>query len=519
MTERAEPLPDRFPRPRTHPSPSSLSEATSLRPHVILPIGGTLGALPGSLAHLLTNLNLANLDLRLTSAVAAGKLAQLASRRLGLGGGTSLPGLVATRLDDDVLAKLSRGLPRGTTVVTGTNGKTTTSRLLAAILAAAGWDPVHNRAGANLTSGLTTALLERSRLGGPNADSALFEIDEAILPRVQAAILPRVVVVTNLFRDQLDRYGEVDYVASIWRDALGRVPEGTTVVLNADDPALAAIGQSLHAPVLYFGVDTPGEAVLDHFADSKTCPLCAAPLAYSAVRYAHLGTYRCPNGDFARPTPDVGVRRMDLRGVQTGEVEIVGPFGARRWPLKLPGLYNVYNLLAAVAAATALGIPIETIERGVLNVEAAFGRLERIAVGGKLLFFALIKNPVGFTEVLRTILGEPGEKDLAIFINDNLADGTDVSWLWDADVELLADHCRRVTVGGTRGGDMAVRLKYAGVPADRIVLADAVDRGLDLALDATPSGGTLYVLPTYTATLDLRRRLGRLGYAKEFWES
>lgn len=459
------------------------------------------------------------LDLRLTSAVAAGKLAGLASRQLRLGGGTALPGVVAGHLDADVLGKLTRGLPRGATVVTGTNGKTTTSRLLAAILREAGWNLVHNRAGANLASGLTTALLERSGLAGPDADSALFEIDEAVLPQVRAAIQPRAIVVTNLFRDQLDRYGEVDYVASIWREALRQIPESTTVVLNADDPALAALGRGLRAPTLYYGIDLPGGAVLDQFADSKNCPVCGAPLDYTAVRYAHLGTYRCPNGDFARPYADISVRGLNLHGVDASEVEVVGPFGARRWVVKMPGLYNVYNLLAAVAGGVALGIPIDVIERGVLSVEAAFGRLERVEVGDRGLLIALIKNPVGFTEVLRTILSAPGEKDVAIFINDNLADGTDVSWLWDADVELLAGRCRRVTVGGTRGGDMAVRLKYAGVPADHIQLVDGVEEGLDAALAATPPGDTLYVLPTYTAMLELRRLAGRRGYAKEYWES
>jgi UDP-N-acetylmuramyl tripeptide synthase len=215
----------------------------------------------------------------------------------------------------------------------------------------------------------------------------------------------------------------------------------------------------------------------------------------------------------------VSARELSLRGVEVTEIEVAGPFGTRRWSFKLPGRYNVYNLLAAVSVAVGLVVPIEAIETGALGVDAAFGRLERIQIDGKTLFIALIKNPVGFTEVLRTILAEPGEKDLAIFINDNLADGTDVSWLWDADVELLAGRCRAVVVGGTRGGDMAVRLKYAGVPVERVHLVDSVAEGLDAGLASVPPGDTLYVLPTYTATLDLRRLVGRRGYARQFWES
>jgi UDP-N-acetylmuramyl tripeptide synthase len=368
---------------------------------------------------------------------------------------------------------------------------------------------------------LATALIERSDLAGRStADSALFEVDEAVLPRVQATIGPRVIVLTNLFRDQLDRYGEVDHVASLWRKSLASLSTDTTVVLNADDPTLAAIGRRLGARVLYFGVDAPGSgARLDHFADSRVCPLCGQPLQYSVARYAHVGTYRCPSGDFERPPLDVVAQTFIPRGVEATEVNVVGPFGFREWQFKLPGLYNIYNLLAAVAAATALAVPPEAIDEAVATFAAAFGRLERIRVGDKTLFIALIKNPVGFTEVLRTIFAAPGEQDLAIFINDNLADGTDVSWLWDADVELLSGRCRSVVVGGTRAADMAVRLKYAGVPLERIQAFDRLEAAMDAGLANVSAGGTLYVLPTYTAMLDLRSLTGRRGYAGYFWES
>jgi UDP-N-acetylmuramyl tripeptide synthase len=465
--------------------------------------------------------NGATLDLRLTSAVAIGKLAGLASRHLGLGGGTALPGALAGRFDSGSLAKLTRDLPRGTILVTGTNGKTTTSRLLAAMLQTAGWRLIHNRAGANLTSGLTTALIERCDLAGRSvADSALFEVDEAVLPRVQATTRPRVIVLTNLFRDQLDRYGEVDHVAGIWRKALADVTPDATVVLNADDPSLAALGRRLRSRVLYYGIDAPSAGSrLDHFADVRDCPLCGQPLDYQVVRYAHVGTYHCPAGDFERPPVDVVARTCVPRGVEGTDVEVVGPFGTRDWCFKLPGLYNVYNLLAAVAAAAALEVPAAAIDAAIANFTAAFGRLERIQVGDKTLFIALIKNPVGFTEVLRTIFAEPGERDLAILINDNLADGTDVSWLWDAEVEVLSGRCRTVVVGGTRGADMAVRLKYAGLAGERIQVADQVEAAIDVGLAQVAAGGTLFVLPTYTAMLALRTLAGRRGYAGYFWES
>ncbi|MGH2458693.1 MAG: MurT ligase domain-containing protein [Chloroflexota bacterium] len=462
------------------------------------------------------------LDLQLSSAVAVGKLTILASRRLGLGGGTALPGVLASRLDPAILAKLAAGRPRGNTLVTGTNGKTTTSRLLAAILDRSGWTPVHNRAGANLSSGVTTALLDKSDLfGRPAGDSGLFEVDEAVMPRLLAATQPRVVILTNLFRDQLDRYGEIDFVAGLWRDAVQALSPETMLVLNADDPGVAVLARRTAARVLFYGVEaapTP-EATLGHVADSKNCPICGTPLRYRAVCYAHVGRYACPTGDFARPTPDVVATDLSVQGVDASQVTVRGPFGQRAWRFQLPGLYNAYNLLAAVAGAVALGAPIEAIDGAVAGFSAAFGRLERIRVGNRTLFFALVKNPVGFTEVVRTVLSQPGDQHLAIAINDNLADGTDVSWLWDADVEALASRCQRVTVSGTRGGDMAVRLKYAGLPAERIFQAASLEQALDDGLAAVPEGGTLYVLPTYTAMLGWRKLVSRRGYADRFWES
>jgi UDP-N-acetylmuramyl tripeptide synthase len=461
-------------------------------------------------------------DLRLSAAIAVGKLAALASRRLGIGGGTTLPGLLATRVEPRALHKLASQLPRGTTIVTGTNGKTTTSRLLVSMLQSAGWRPVHNRTGSNLPGGLATALVDGGDLKGrPRGDSALFETDEAVMPRILADVRPRVVVLTNLFRDQLDRYGEVDYVAGIWREAVRVLSPEATLVLNADDPGVAALGQIARARVRYFGLSAPPleHSTSGHLADSRHCPVCGSPLRYDVVRYAHIGSYACPAGDFVRPPLDVAARAVVLRGVEASELEVIGPFGAHRWRFNLPGLYNVYNLLAAVTAALALDVPTDAIERGMSEFSAAFGRLERITVGDRMLLFALIKNPIGLSEVLRMILGEPGSKHLVIVINDNLADGTDVSWLWDAEVEQLADRCERVIVSGTRAGDMAVRLKYAGVPPDRILPMASLERALDVGIEGLPPGGTLYILPTYTALLDLRKLVGRRGYASHYWDT
>lgn len=462
------------------------------------------------------------LDLRLFAAVTAGRMAGVLSRMLRRGGGTTLPGLVAQKVDGNALRKLSENLSGGVILVTGTNGKTTTSRLLATMLTRGGHRVIHNRTGANLTSGITTALLQKSDLRGRlEGDLGILEVDEAVMPAVIRATRPAVVIITNLFRDQLDRFGEVDFIAGLWREALGGLPSTSTVVLNMDDPLVASLSKDLAARVIGYGVDAPSgqEAEVGHTADSKSCPFCGEPLRYSSVQYAHLGDYVCPAGDFRRPELDLAITSITHHGMDSTGIEIDGPFGRRSWTVGLPGLYNSYNALAAIAGAVTAGVPLSAIDESIDGFQAAFGRFERIQAQNRTLCVVLVKNPVGFTEVVRTILEEKGDRDLAILINDNLADGTDVSWLWDAEVEGLAGRCRHVVVGGARAGDMAVRLKYAGVPSERIELVESVEQGIDRGLAGLPDGGTLYALPTYTAMMELRAIAARRRYAESFWET
>ena len=471
------------------------------------------------------------MDTRLSSAVAAGKLVGLLSRRLGAGGGTTLPGELAALVDPHVLAKLAERLSRGSVVVTGTNGKTTTSRLISNVLTAAGWRPVHNRAGANLLSGITSALVNRSGLQGRlPADVGLFEVDEAVMPEAVAPLEPRVVVLTNLFRDQLDRYGEVDYLAGLWRKALAGLPSDSTVVLNADDPLVASLGEGIRARVVHYGVDDErvGSSQLEHAADSKVCLACGASYDYSVAYYGHVGKYRCPRCGRGRPTPAVAARRVDLVGVEGASLVVATPAGEMTLRLSLPGVYNVYNALAATAGCLALGVEPAAIKSGVERFVAAFGRIERVHVEDKTAFLALVKNPVGFNQVIRTIFGGPAAgnspddaelRNALILINDHFADGTDISWLWDVDFELLRGRVGFVVVGGTRAEDMLVRLKYAGVDTSRLVLAKEPEAALKLGLERTPSRGTLYVLPTYTAMLEVRGVLGKWRYVERFWEN
>jgi UDP-N-acetylmuramyl tripeptide synthase len=464
---------------------------------------------------------------RIALAITLGKTAGLLSRQLRIGGGTTLPGSVARRLAPQILPTLSRDLSDGVILLSGTNGKTTTSRMLAEMLRAAGKTVLHNRAGANLIAGLTsTALANADWRGRLTGDLGLFETDEAALPQAIHETQPRLVLIHNLFRDQLDRYGEVDTVAAQWRTALATLPASSTVVLNADDPAVADLGNQLTAQVRYYGFDDVrhAEGRGAHIADSQFCRRCGARYIYTHAFYAHIGHYHCPRCGQRRPEPEVRLARLELQGAAGSRLYLTFPGGGMEIDLPLPGLYNAANALAATASALALGIPAATIRNALERFSAAFGRIERVSIGpqGAPMLIALIKNPVGATETVRMLIGnEPtptADLHLLIAINDRFADGTDVSWLWDADFEALGERVAQVVVSGTRAEDMAVRLKYAGVPSERIQTISALPAALNAALAALPPEATLFSLPTYTAMLELREYLAQRGWVRPFWE-
>jgi lipid II isoglutaminyl synthase (glutamine-hydrolysing) len=440
------------------------------------------------------------------------------SRASGRGGGTTLPGRVLLRLEPEAIARLGCALDRGTTIVSATNGKTTTAGMIAGILAADGRHPVHNRAGSNMTWGVATALLEQSGREG------LFEVDEAWLPRVAEQLDPSLIVLGNLFRDQLDRYGELEALAEDWAEAVAARVGRTGFVLNADDPLIADLGRdpkgSGREGVLYFGIEDPSQALpeLQHAFDAKHCRRCGHPYAYERAFVGHLGHYSCPNCGAERPRPQVAATAIELRGMEGSRVRVRVPDGELELELPLPGLYNVYNALAAVAAGLRLGVAPERIGSALGEMRAAFGRVETIEVAGVPVSILLIKNPAGANEVLRTLLleGREGEEiDLWIALNDRIADGRDVSWIWDADFELLAGSVRRVVCSGTRAPEMALRLKYAGWPEKAIEVAPGIGASLDAAVER--ADGRLFALPTYTALLELRKLLSDRGLAKEFW--
>jgi lipid II isoglutaminyl synthase (glutamine-hydrolysing) len=454
--------------------------------------------------------------IRRTAAVWAGKATGALSRFSRRGGGTTLPGDVARAIDPDILRKLSQDLKFGSVVITGTNGKTTTARLVTWLLEGAGHRVISNRAGANLIFGATTAALDSARADGRlRADWGVFEIDEASLPKAIDEMQPKVAIVLNLFRDQLDRYGELESIAKKIEAALRNLPDGSRALLNADDPRVAEIGFSLSKPPLWFGLDDVkvGTHELPHAADARTCPRCGASLVFDAVYVGHDGVYHCPNNDFARPTPEMTATNIKLDGFDS----IAMTMDATRLELPLGGLYNCYNALAAYAAAVTIGLDPSYIAQRLQNFRAAFGRQERLEFRGRHLNLVLSKNPAGFNETLRTAVDLAEGNNFLIALNDRKADGTDVSWIWDVDFERLRGKAHALVPGGNRAHDLAVRFKYAGVEA----APPETDPGkaLDALVKATPEGETAHLLCTYTAMLDLRAELVRRGWAKPYWET
>jgi lipid II isoglutaminyl synthase (glutamine-hydrolysing) len=439
------------------------------------------------------------------------------SRASGRGGGTTLPGRVLLRLAPDAVARLGARLADGATVVSGTNGKTTTAAMISAALRAGGRTPVHNRAGSNMSWGVATALLEQQGREG------LFEVDEAWLPQIARELDPRLCVLLNLFRDQLDRYGELERLADAWADVVARRAGGTGFVLNADDPLVADLGRDRELRrrpgTVFFGVDDPDQALpeLQHAHDAKHCRRCGAPYSYARAFVGHLGHYECPSCGADRPAPDVRATRVQLEGMRGSRIEVSTPAGDAEIALPLPGLYNVYNALAALAGTLALGVPLERAVAGLGSAEAAFGRVETISVGGTDVSILLIKNPAGANEVLRTLRLEssgPG-LDLWIALNDGIADGRDVSWIWDADFELVTGAVRRITCAGTRAPEIALRLKYAGIDPRAITVSEPITSSFDRAV--SEADGRLFALPTYTALLELRTMLAERGVVPEYW--
>ena len=452
------------------------------------------------------------MSVRLGLEVGVARTVGTLSRAAGRGGGTTLPGKLLWKIDPGAVDALAARLREGVALVSATNGKTTTTAMAARILGSAhrlAW----NRAGANLLSGIASALVSAD-----GAQLGLLEVDEGALAEAVARTRPRAVLLGNLFRDQLDRYGELELVAERWRETVATLPEETTLVVNADDPVVGDL-DSTRARVLRFGLDDPRHArsSLQHAADSKYCLRCGAPYVYEAAYVGHLGEYRCDACGHARPPLDVAATAIELHGLQGSRFLLETAHGSAEIGLGLPGLYNVYNAVAAASLCFALATPPAAIRTGLEDFGAAFGRFERIPLGAKTIVMLLIKNPAGANEALRTLeTGVPPV--LVIALNDAIADGRDVSWIWDVDFEPLLPHAGTVVASGERAAELALRLVHGGLPEERLELEPALERALDRGLELTEAGGTLVVLPTYTAMLALRGTLADRGVVRPYWE-
>lgn len=403
--------------------------------------------------------------------------------------------------------------------------------MLAAICERAGVRVAHNMSGANLRSGLASTLLTAPR----DTQLLLLETDEATLPLVAPDLQPDVIVLCNLFRDQLDRYGELEALADRWRETLLALnPSRVTICFNADDPLIAELVESYvsrahenghEARTIAFGCEDPSVAApgLPHAADSKFCRRCGTALDYARSYVGHLGEFRCPGCGFARPPADVRAVGIKLDGLAASELQIELPDGGVvRARLRIPGLYNAYNALGAVAAASAMALEPADIVEGLAGFSPAFGRFERITIPNiGTLTLLLVKNPTGLNEVVRTLIGSGADLSACLFaLNDGIADGRDTSWIWDADIEPLLARAPALVVTGDRAAEFALRAVYGGADADSLIVEEDVEAALFLLLERArdfSQHGHAYALVTYTAMLRMRAAISAQGWVPAYW--
>ncbi len=439
------------------------------------------------------------------AAVIVGKNVSRLSRLLRAGSGLTYPGLVAERLHPTLIRDLAGTLEAGSLVITGTNGKTSTAKMLGDALGAAGLRVVRNESGSNMRRGIASTFVGSADALGRRLRGRIgvFEVDEASTPTVVADLAPRAVCVTNLFRDQLDRYGDLDTTAAMVRTAIASVP-ATTVVLNGDDPVVASLAPA-SGGVLRFGVDDASVArpPSGRGLNAARCPVCGCALSYSRVYYGHLGDWRCHACGAGRRPLDVAARDVVLR-VDSSSFTVVAGDRPLRVDLPVAGLHNVYNALAAISCARVAGLGTAAVAPSLAAYVPAFGRAEKLEVGGSSVTLLLAKNPAGAEQSLASVLVEPGAKTVGIALNDNAADGTDVSWIWDIDFESLdLSECDLILAGG-RAEDAAVRLKYAGIGKDRMQVCPDLDEAVGALSHDACSGRSAHMLATYTAMLEIR---------------
>ncbi len=448
-------------------------------------------------------------------AILIAKQAVFWSQILGKGGGGALPGLIAEKIYPDIIYKLSQKLPKGVIVITGTNGKTTTARMVTQILQNSGLRVVNNQDGSNLSRGLASALIAKTSCltGKIKEDIGVYEIDEATMAPVLTKLKPRIIAITNIFRDQLDRYGEVDKTASIIEEAVLSSPQ-SILVLNADDPMVSFMGKDNESH--FFGLEETATKTTSELAlDSRSCFICGTELNFSTRYYSHLGVYACPKCGFKSPKAEITAKKI-VTSKEAVQATILHNGSEKSLTLPLTGIYNVYNSLAAILITSLLGVKDEIIFSTLNKFSSAFGRMEKIEIDGKTAFIYLIKNPTGANQVLETLSSFNERGTALIILNDNFADGTDISWIWDTNFEIANKIFNHIVVSGIRAEDLALRLKYAG--SVTFHLEKDLKKSLDQAIAKTKENETLYILCTYTAMLSLRDFLVKEKIVANYWK-
>lgn len=460
------------------------------------------------------------MNFRLTFTIMVTKLLIFLLRLLKQGG-TTLPGKVAQKVFPDIIKHISKDLK--VIMITGTNGKTTTTRIIGQILEENNIDYITNKSGANLVSGIITTLVDSVNLSGEiKYKTALIEVDEAAFDIITNDIKPNILVVTNFFKDQLDRFGEIYSTLNKVKSGIEKSPEAR-LILNADDPLCASLSKDHKGQVLYYGFDENAYEGTDNFlsSDAVFCIYCMGKYQYKNRVYGHLGAFECTSCDHSRQSSDITCLNVYELNSSYTQIELSIDEEKYNAKVNLPGLYNVYNALAAVSCGHMLNLPHKSIISSLGTFESSFGRMETIKTDGKIIKLILVKNPAGFNQVINFLLTESKENQIAFLVNDKLADGTDVSWLWDVDFEELTKIQENVSffyTSGTRAEDMAVRLKYAGIYSDKIEVIKDYEELIQKGLSNTEKGHNFYILPTYTALLDIRGYLKKKFGLKEFWK-
>ena len=459
-----------------------------------------------------------HVSIRACAAIFICKLLRLVSRILHRGG-TAMPGRIAVKICPDLLSTLSRNIT--TIAVTGTNGKTTTCRMIEEIFHSSGLDYFSNRSGANLMSGIVTEFAMHASIWGKiQKQYAVIECDEGAARTVFGKLQPTAIVVTNIFRDQLDRYGEITHTLASIREGILSCPNAL-LCLNADCSLTSSLASdTLPNPVIWYGIDSSASIsdAPSTLSDASYCIRCKHEYLYDYHTYAHLGGFRCPNCGYQRHDADYSIRSILNMDENSSNVRFHGPWGESDISVNLPAVYNLYNAAAAICGCVSSGLQPEICLESVGHFSCGFGRMEHFQLGESGTCMILVKNPAGCSQALHYLTNTNSPFILTACLNDRAADGTDVSWIWDADFESLApiaEKIEKIYVSGDRGADMRIRLKYAGLPDKSVSLIESPD---ELASALQREVLPVYILPTYTAMVELRSAIIRLCGGSEFWE-